>query len=197
MLTMVFGIVSFVVVFVVVNADFAFGMSFLPFSNLNRWPRPLGLFCQGSRERDLRDWEWMLRSDGTPNAIGCATTQNATGSTSSANAMKSTITHCNRLQHVAANCKYNRLHNKCKCNAILSSTQQHTATYGSILQHTSVASKCNATDFIATDCNRLQHMAAHCNTRLLHLNAMQQTPQQHSATHCNTWQRTATHVCCI
>jgi len=36
-----------------------------------RWSRSPGLFCHISVKRDLRDWDWKLRSDDTVNAIGC------------------------------------------------------------------------------------------------------------------------------
>ena len=47
----------------------AFGVSF-SFSILNRWSSSLGLFYHVLLERDQGDWEWRLRLNDTPNAIG-------------------------------------------------------------------------------------------------------------------------------
>jgi len=40
------------------------------FSNLNRWSSSLGLFYHVPLKRDQGDWNWRLRYDDTPNAIG-------------------------------------------------------------------------------------------------------------------------------
>jgi len=47
-------------------------------SNLNRWSSPLDLFCYVPWKRDLRDGDWRLRLNDTPNAIGCTCTKSAT-----------------------------------------------------------------------------------------------------------------------
>jgi len=40
-------------------------------SNLNRQSNSLGLFYHVPLKRDRRDWDWRLRLNDTPNAIGC------------------------------------------------------------------------------------------------------------------------------
>jgi len=40
-------------------------------SNLNRWSSSLGLFYHVQLKRDQGDWDWRLRINDTPNAIGC------------------------------------------------------------------------------------------------------------------------------
>ena len=40
-------------------------------SNLNRWSSSLGLFCHVPVKRDQWDWDYRLRLNDTPNAIGC------------------------------------------------------------------------------------------------------------------------------
>ena len=44
------------------------------FSNLNRRSGPLGLFYYVPLKRDQGDWDWRLRLNDTPNAIGCTST---------------------------------------------------------------------------------------------------------------------------
>ena len=41
-------------------------------SNLNPWSSTLGLFYHVPLQRDQGDWDWRLRSNDTPNAIGLA-----------------------------------------------------------------------------------------------------------------------------
>jgi len=41
------------------------------FSNLNRWSSSPGLFYHVPLKRDQRNWDWRLRLNDTPNAIGC------------------------------------------------------------------------------------------------------------------------------
>jgi len=41
------------------------------FSNLNWWSSPLGLFYHVLLKRDQGDWDWKLRLNDFPNAIGC------------------------------------------------------------------------------------------------------------------------------
>jgi len=41
------------------------------FPNLNRWSSSLGLFYHVRLKRDQGDWNWRLRLNDTPNAIGC------------------------------------------------------------------------------------------------------------------------------
>ena len=40
-------------------------------SNVNRDSSSLGLFCHGPLKRDQGDWDWTLKLNHTPNAIGC------------------------------------------------------------------------------------------------------------------------------
>jgi len=40
-------------------------------SNLNWWSSSLGLFCHVPLKRDPWDWDWRLRLNDSPNAIGC------------------------------------------------------------------------------------------------------------------------------
>jgi len=40
-------------------------------SNLNRWSSPLGLFYHVPLKKDQGDWDWRLRFNDIPNAIGC------------------------------------------------------------------------------------------------------------------------------
>ena len=44
-----------------------------PFTNLYRWFSSLGLFYRVPLVRDQGDWDWRLRLNDTPNAIGCTT----------------------------------------------------------------------------------------------------------------------------
>jgi len=41
------------------------------FSNLNRWSSSPGLFCHVPLKRDQGEWDWRLRLNDSPNAIGC------------------------------------------------------------------------------------------------------------------------------
>jgi len=52
------------------TAHYIWGVLF-PFWNLNRWSGSLGHFCHVVLKRDQWDWDWRLRSNDTPNAIGC------------------------------------------------------------------------------------------------------------------------------
>jgi len=41
-------------------------------SNVNRCSNSLGLLCHVSFKKDQGDWDWRLRLNNTPNAIGCS-----------------------------------------------------------------------------------------------------------------------------
>jgi len=48
-----------------------FGVSFFSISNLNCCSSSLGLFCHLPLKRGPGDWDWRMRMNDTPNAIGC------------------------------------------------------------------------------------------------------------------------------
>jgi len=49
------------------------------FSNLNRWSRYPLLFYHVFLKRDQGDWDWRLRLNDTPNAIGFTTSSSSSG----------------------------------------------------------------------------------------------------------------------
>jgi len=53
------------------SAAYCFWSVISSFSNLNRLSSSLGLFCHVPLKKDQWDWDWTLRSNDTPNAIGC------------------------------------------------------------------------------------------------------------------------------
>jgi len=57
----------------------AFGVWFFPFSNLNQRSIALGFFRHVPLKRDQGDWDWRLRLNDTPNAIGCMCVSDRTG----------------------------------------------------------------------------------------------------------------------
>jgi len=135
--------------------------------------------------------EWMLRYVGIVSNLQSMSTDpscNTMQHTATTGYVKSSATHCNRLQNTATHVKIDLMpytathcntlqHTATHCNttATYCNTQQHTATHCNILQHPATQLQ-----HTATHCNTLQHTATHCNTL--------QTPQ-HATTHCNTSQQ--------
>jgi len=53
------------------STAYCIGSVIFPFSNLNWWSSSPGLFSHVPLKRDQGDWDWRLRFNDNPNAIGC------------------------------------------------------------------------------------------------------------------------------